>query len=82
MCRSGMGEQDEGERWSMSGVNSISLSPCVFIRLYTAAHEGLHTEQHLPLYLFELSDIKTLVPAHVDEDLDTSIKFQQRLRRC
>ena len=66
MCCSGMGEQNEGERWSMSGINSISLFPCVFIRLYTAVHKDLHTGQHLPLDLFELLDIKALIPAYVN----------------
>lgn len=75
-----MGEQNEGERGNMSGVNSISFIPCVFIRLYTAVHEELHTEQHLPLDLFELFNIKTLVPAYVNEHLHASVELEQGLR--
>jgi hypothetical protein len=37
MCCGGMGEQNEGERRDMSGVNSISFIPCYlfdYIQLY------------------------------------------------
>lgn len=58
-------------------VSTRSAYFLVFIRLYTAVHKGLHTEQHLPLDLFELPDVKTLIPAHVDEHLHTSVELEQ-----
>jgi hypothetical protein len=51
---------------------------CLYINcLYTAVHKGLRAEQHLPLYLLELLDIKALVPAYVNEHLYTPVELEQ-----
>ena len=76
--RSGrMSEKNEGERRDMSGINTISFIPSVLTCLYTTVHESLHTEQHLPLNLFELLNIETLIPAYIDKHLDAPIELEQ-----
>lgn len=38
--------------------------------------------KNLPLNFLQLLDIKTLIPADIYEDLNSSVEFQQGLRCC
>lgn len=44
-----------------------------------AARGNANTAMNLPFNFLQLRDVKSLVPANVDEHLDTAIKLQQRL---